>query len=378
MTCLRDTEFTELKFLYISSLNLNNPVIIPSVNAPSLRVLKLKYNNLEMISVDYLSETVDLDILDLEGNNIKSVQHEFDTVQKLFTINLSKNLITHIAKGAFKFTVRLQLLNLSHNFIKHLWYEPHFPMLIKQNGLILDGNPLNCTCRLNWLQNELMSTETGTEWQCASPLYMSNRSIVEEDLVCPPTTCSGVPANEVANIFTREPIRILFPIVPNHFDRIEWLIITNSTALNESTGALEKNFTTGIDEQEGGLPFILPANVDDSNNPWSSYNGSIVIQCRAMNWAGTVRVNILLKVRESFDGNMYEEDDSITVAEWNEHVKRMCHLSTSQDMTSTHKPSTSRDMTSTHKPSITSKVELSYSKASIIIMLILFEAFVRV
>ena len=375
MTCLRDTEFTGLQFLYISSLNLANSVSMHYVNAPSLRVAELKYNNLKTIPVDYLSSTVDIEMLNLEGNNIRSIQqHDFDTVQKLFTINLSKNLVTHIAKGAFEFTVRLQLLILSHNFIKHLWYEPHFPMLIKQNGLILDGNPWNCTCELNWLQNELMSTETETEWRCASPLYMSNRIIVEEDLVCPPTTCSGVVANQVVKKFTREPIPILFPIVPNHFDRIEWLIITNSTALNESTGALEKNFATGI-EQEGGLPFISPATVDDPNYLWSDYIG---IECKAVNWAGTEKINIILKVRDRLDGSRYEEDDSITVEEWNEHVKRMCHQSTSRDMTSTHKPSTSRDMTSTHKPPITSQVELSYSNALIIILLILFEAFVRV
>ena len=318
---LSNTSFTSLDIINLSLSNLS--ASLPAINAPRLRMLIMDFNKLEEIPVDIFVKTADLETLLLEGNNIKYVrQNDFDAVQKLIIINLSKNRITHIEIGAFQPTAKLREVNLSGNFIKHLWFEAIFSPLIQEQGLVLDNNPWDCTCELTWLQSEVHSTETEAGLICASPSYMSNRSIVEEVLVCPPETCDGIPAEQVVVASTGDRVRLVCPIVLDNVDTIEWMIKTNSSSRNVSTGAPELFSVSASEKLKSGLQSAIFVVMDHTD-----------IQCSATNLAGTETMDIRLKVCDSINVIDCMEDGSMTVSEWNEHVNRMCHPPTSTDPT---------------------------------------------
>ena len=348
---LVNIEFTHLHYLILSAVNLSR-VSLP-LSAPSLTRLFLKFTELQRIPRDVLRSTPDVEDLFLEGNCIRYIRKkDFINIRKLYQINLASNQIHYIERGAFQLTEKLRNLDLSNNNIKQLWYEAHFSQLFQEKGLVLDGNPWDCTCVLRWLQNELIFTGTEIGLRCASPSFMSNKSIVLEDLLCSPAVCEGMPTYQVVRVLAGGVASILCPVVLDNADRVEWSIKTNSSLSNMSAPSPEAYL--GNDEKTGESTWLIY-----SANRY--YHADI--QCSAINWAGTTTIDIRLEVCESLSDYTCQENGSLTADQWNTQVNKSCHPSTNPY---TLPPSTS----SPNLPTVArSHVEtMIYSKLSILVI----------
>ena len=348
---LVNIEFTHLHYLHLSAVNLS--LFSFPFSAPSLTRLNLTFTELQTIPSDILRKTPDVEDLFLEGNCIRYIRKkDFITIRKLYQIKLANNQIHYIERGAFQLTEKLRNLDLSNNNIKQLWYERHFSSLFQEKGLVLDGNPWNCTCVLRWLQSELLFTDTEIGVRCASPSFMSNKSIVEEDLLCSPAVCEGMPTYQVVRILAGGVASILCPVVLDNVDTVEWSINTNSSLSNMSTSFPDSYLVSGVRTRaSASLAFSV-----------SDYHHAD-IQCSAINWAGTTTIDIRLEVCESLSDYTCQENGSLTADQWNTQVNKSCHPSTNPY---TLPPSTS----SPNLPTVArSHVEtMIYSKLSILVI----------
>ena len=345
---MRDAQFTKLRILCMSSLNLSGARVLYPINAPFLRSMRLDFNNFEMIPSNIFRNMSSIENVFLIGNHIRYVQkNDFKTMEKLYRISLEKNYITHIERGAFTYTRKLRILNLKHNYIQQVSYDVLLALLIQSKGLGLDENPWDCTCKMRWVQSELLSAKGGTQVKCASPTYMSNRSIMDEELDCPPALCNhgnGLPIAQSVVALAGKPIQMLCPVVLDNVDTIEWAILSHSSLSNMSTSTHEAYFVSEGPSRESE-PFIFLVTSDYSD-----------IQCSAINRAGTTVINIRMKACDSFDVLDCKVIGSITVAEWNDQVTRKCRQPSAPTLT-----------TSTIGPKmVTSQVELGYSKAPVL------------
>ena len=348
---LVNIEFTHLHYLYLSAVKFS--LFSFPFSAPSLTRLNLMFTELQRIPSDVLRNTPDVEDLFLEGNCIRYIRKkDFITIRKLYQIKLANNQIHYIERGAFQLTEKLRNLDLSHNNIKQLWYEAHFSSLFQEKGLVLDGNPWDCTCVLRWLQSELLFTASEIGLRCASPSFMSNKSIVEEDILCSPAVCEGMPTYQVVRVLAGGVASILCPVVLDNADRVEWWINTNSSLSNMSTSLPDTYLVSSGDKtRESTLAFSV-----------SDYHHAD-IQCSAINWAGTTTIDIRLEVCESLSDYTCQENGSLTADQWNTQVNKSCHPSTNPY---TLPPATS----SPNIPTVArSHVEtMIYSKLSILVI----------
>ena len=357
---LHNVEFTQLRILDMSSLDISRARGLYPINAPLLRSMRLDFNNFEMIPSTIFRNVSDIENVFLIGNHIRYVRkNDFKTVEKLYLIiSLEKNYITHIERGAFTYTSKLRILNLRHNYIKQVSYDFFLALLIQSNGFGLDDNPWDCTCEMRWVQSELLSAKGGTQVKCASPSYMSNRSIADDELDCPPALCNhgnGLPTDQVVVALVRKPFQILCPVVLDNVDTIEWIIglQSNSSLSNMSISAPEAYSVSEGSSRESESFIFLVYNTSDY----------LDIQCSAVNRVGTTVIDIGMKVCDSFSVLDCKGNGSITVAEWNDQVTRKC----SQPSVPTLTAVTTSTSTSTTGPRmVTSRVELSYSKVHVL------------
>ena len=319
---LRNIEFTRLTYLYLSSVNFSE--FSYPINAPLLTMLGLNFNKLEVFPSYFLRMTLDIDHLSLEGNNIRCVRYEdIKNMRKLYHLNLGRNCIDSIERGAFWYLEKLRYLDLSNNNIIQLGYEALFPIVFNENGLVLRGNPWDCTCELRWLQFEIEWTDTAVGLRCASPLYMSNKKITEKELECRPVTCEGMPTNIVIRVLAGDVVRILCPVVLDNVDTIEWLLTINSSVSSISNSSIDTDIVVGASARE--ITSITYSVTSERSH----------IQCTAENGAGTTTVDFRLVVCGSLDADKCMENGSSTIEEWNDEVNRMCHPSTSSSSSST-------------------------------------------
>ena len=322
---LCNIEFTRLAYLYLSSINLSE--FSYPINAPLLTMLSLNFNKLEVFPSYFLRMTLDIDHLSLEGNNIRCVRYEdIKNMRKLYHLNLARNCIDYIETGVFWYLEKLRYLDLSNNNIIQLGYEALFPIVFNENGLVLRGNPWDCTCELRWLQFEIEWTDTAVGLRCASPLYMSNKNITEKELECRPVTCEGISTNKVIRVLAGDVVRILCPVVLDNVDTIKWLFTINSSVSSISNTSIGTGIVVGASARER------------KSITYSVTSERSHIQCRAENGAGTTTVDFRLAVCGSLDADKCMENGSSTIEEWNDEVSRMCHPSTSSSSSSTSSP----------------------------------------
>ena len=311
---LGNIEFERLTYLHLSTDNL--AAFMFSLNAPSLTRLNLKSNRLQSIPNDFLKMTRDIEDLFLQYNHIKYVgKWDLQGLKKLFHLNLAKNHINLIETGAFRFAQKLWLLDLTGNNIHQLAYEAYFSLLFQDNGLRLGGNPFRCTCELSWLQNELVSTNAETEMRCLTPSHMFNKSIVEEELLCPPVLCEGIPYDPIINVLPGDLVHLTCPVLLNVGAWIEWMLDLSSTNLSSSS-VDTKSFPSSdadivLTYENTRLVYNVPD--EDSN-----------IQCSASNWAGTTTFDIHLVVCDFANTDECRRDGSRTVTEFNDLVDKRC------------------------------------------------------
>uniref|UniRef100_A0A0A9X110 Connectin n=2 Tax=Lygus hesperus TaxID=30085 RepID=A0A0A9X110_LYGHE len=176
------------------------------VSLPSLRKLYIDRNNLSLIHEGAFSALYSLEELELHGNQLTVVTKEtFRGLSRLRRLDLSLNALTYIAEGTFKEmpaleelllernkiealdpgalidleflgkvyltanslrtlppglfedTTSLRFLNVRDNILHTLNHQVFAPIILnlfnQSAYLLVDGNPLVCDCRLDWLHN---------------------------------------------------------------------------------------------------------------------------------------------------------------------------------------------------------------------------------
>jgi len=151
-------------------------------NCTGLESLGFTSSGIKQVSSRAFVGLVKLKELHLDGNALGSFEG-FEGLDRLERLDLSENQIHFVAEDAFKGLPSLIRVELSSNRLTTLPERLYDPFFI--NGLWvrvdIDGNPLNCNCSLQWLQDwyetyaeELMYIG---EPNCVDPEYAPIRSI---------------------------------------------------------------------------------------------------------------------------------------------------------------------------------------------------------
>jgi Leucine-rich repeat (LRR) protein len=104
-------------------------------------------------------------------------------------LDLSYNLITAIAKDAFK-SLQSSKIDISFNKLQSLQAEV-FSHLTSTANVNLGGNLWNCDCHLRWLRealdNATYTIELPYTLKCATPVKLAGKSFIDlkpSDFVC--------------------------------------------------------------------------------------------------------------------------------------------------------------------------------------------------
>ena len=169
---------SQLLELDLSRNQLDNVDSVLGRGLSSLTFLDLSHNRLtDMPSVGALAMVSSLQKLHLDFNNISAIaQYACSKLSKLTSLSMANNRIASIALTAFNGLGRLGSLDLSNNQLKSLGDECHLAGTEYLISLKLDGNPLDCTCKLAWTRSLVVNGATvlGT---CESPQSLQHTAL---------------------------------------------------------------------------------------------------------------------------------------------------------------------------------------------------------
>ena len=207
-------------------------------------------------------------------------------------------------------------LDLRNNNIRQLSYDALLSQISQDQFLLLDGNNAwDCTCELRWLQSSLAFSRRETSLRCGSPLYMFKRNILEDELVCPPSSCTNVPLYQTVVASVGDLIRIACPIRLTDVDTLEWMgTIPNSSETHISSSLQTYYSRDGTHFEISSLSF--PVLSSGSN-----------VHCNVSNRAGSTAIDIRINVCDSPDLTKCTRNGSVTATEWNGQVAKLCEES---------------------------------------------------
>ncbi|XP_029098951.1 toll-like receptor 9 isoform X3 [Monodon monoceros] len=183
--------FQGLRSLVLLDLSQNRlHTLLPCTldNLPkSLKLLRLRDNNLGFFNWSSLALLPQLETLDLAGNQLKALSNgSLPSGTRLRKLDLSGNSIGFVTPGFFVLAKRLEELNLSANALKTV--EPSWFGSLAGTLKILDvsTNPLHCACGAAFVDFllEVQAAVPGlpSRVKCGSPRQLQGRSIFAQDL----------------------------------------------------------------------------------------------------------------------------------------------------------------------------------------------------
>ncbi len=203
-----------LRKLILSNNKISTSVRIFRHGSETLQTLDLSFNSLVNLSASAFAEFPGLEVLNLKKNSLQLIDPEaFAGLDSLNVLDLSQNGIIELASSAFKSLHRLQYLYLSSNHLsvvnpslttglislenldlRHndiIRVEPLVDCEDTLTQLLLDSNPLDCSCHLKSFQDWLKSPsiklkrEAKTSARCKTPPPAENAVLYNLD----PLTC---------------------------------------------------------------------------------------------------------------------------------------------------------------------------------------------
>ncbi|KAL5276626.1 hypothetical protein ACFFRR_002070 [Megaselia abdita] len=159
---LRDQVFEDVPNLLAAHLQHNNlKYISPDsfFNSRSLVFLNLSSNNFQNMENIGLRNLRNLEVLDLSRNGIKVVSTmPLQVLKWLVELKLDNNEICKIHGSPFETMPRLRVLSLRNNRLRRM-RESSFRNLRGNIAILdVDGNPIQCTCEMQWLSVWLNET----------------------------------------------------------------------------------------------------------------------------------------------------------------------------------------------------------------------------
>ncbi|XP_063828621.1 connectin-like [Ostrinia nubilalis] len=133
----------------------------------NLSRLNLRNNKLTMIGNLAFSESWGLKELMLDNNAIEYISDRaFGGLTQLRKLTLSGNRLTTFYEDLLEDINSLVVLDLRDNILETVSYESVRPVVENEKSasvaVYLDGNPLNCNCRLSWIYALRNETKDGT------------------------------------------------------------------------------------------------------------------------------------------------------------------------------------------------------------------------
>ncbi|KAG8332066.1 hypothetical protein J6590_029675 [Homalodisca vitripennis] len=120
---------------------------------PSLLMLNLSYNQLTGLERAGLSGLHSLEVLDLSHNRVTRFDsHALPNLQSLVHLKMDDNRLCNIYGSPFRKMSRLRVLSLRNNKMTSLPEVTFKPLRHTMYSLDVEGNPLQCSCGLMWLQ----------------------------------------------------------------------------------------------------------------------------------------------------------------------------------------------------------------------------------
>ncbi|PAV86204.1 hypothetical protein WR25_26761 [Diploscapter pachys] len=172
--------------LQLISLQNNNIHLISRNSFDSLdklQVLLLANNSIPTLERGMLDGMPDLQQLSLRNNSLRSITNTaLFSLTGLTTLDLAYNRIEVIKKGAFVNQTKLFWLDLSNNQLKSFEQDTFNHKIA---NILLDGNPLHCDGKFDWMLNYLVMNRIRTflptqkEVKCASPQKFAGTSLKE-------------------------------------------------------------------------------------------------------------------------------------------------------------------------------------------------------
>ncbi|KAI5643344.1 leucine rich repeat domain-containing protein [Phthorimaea operculella] len=122
----------------------------------NLSRLNLRHNKLTMIGNLAFSESWGLKELMLDHNAIEYIsERAFGGLTQLSELTLAGNKLTSFYDDILEDVKSLTVLDLKDNLLQTISYETVRPVVENDKSVsavvYLDGNPLNCDCRLSWI-----------------------------------------------------------------------------------------------------------------------------------------------------------------------------------------------------------------------------------
>ena len=153
-----------------------------------LRNLDLKSNKIEVIQNLAFQGLTKLKSLDLSSNGILELPSiVFDNLDSLEHLDLSNNHLQVISGTLTSGLVKLDTLKLGHNDIIKI--DPLKDVQDSLSTLLLDSNPLDCSCLMrpfqSWLQKSRLSLSSKKSVRCSTPTKFANAILTSlEQLSC--------------------------------------------------------------------------------------------------------------------------------------------------------------------------------------------------
>ncbi|XP_037956336.1 protein artichoke [Teleopsis dalmanni] len=159
---LKDHVFEDLPNLLASHFQYNFlRYISPEsfYNSPSMVFLNLSNNNFHSLENIGLRSMRNLEVLDLSTNNIRTVSTmPLKVLSWLVELKLDNNEICKVQGSPFETMPRLRVLSMRNNRLRIL-SERTFRNLRGNIAILdVDGNPINCSCEMQWLSVWLQET----------------------------------------------------------------------------------------------------------------------------------------------------------------------------------------------------------------------------
>ena len=164
-------------------------------NMKQLKELSLAHNMLQHVPSAVFKPSLVLQDLDLSGNPIRDIENDtFIALKDLKILKLSDTLIRCIETSAFNGLNKLTSLDLSLNKLNFL-DENTFLDLLSLDRLDFSGNPLICSCTLQWMVEAVEANKTwAKKWgtftpspKCYYPKHLRGEAIetfLPVDLTC--------------------------------------------------------------------------------------------------------------------------------------------------------------------------------------------------
>ncbi|XP_036326494.1 protein artichoke-like [Rhagoletis pomonella] len=159
---LKDHVFEDLPNLLASHFQYNTlRYISPDsfFNSPSMVFLNLSNNNFHNMENIGLRTMRNLEVLDLSTNGVRMVNTmPLKSLNWLVELKMDNNEICKIQGGPFETMPRLRVLSMRNNRLRTI-KERTFRNLRGNIAILdVDGNPINCSCEMQWLSVWLQET----------------------------------------------------------------------------------------------------------------------------------------------------------------------------------------------------------------------------